>query len=162
MNESDSEIIRSLLKQSYTETSQPDADIVLINTCAIREAAEERIYKRISEMKKTRVLGILGCMAERLKEKMFEKGVHIVCGPDAYRDLPRLVSVALRGSKSINVQLSMEETYADITPVRRNPSTASAFLSIMRGCNNMCAFCIVPWVRGRERSRELQTIMGEI
>ena len=92
-------------------------------------------------------------MAERLKEKMFQKGVHIVCGPDAYRDLPRLVESALAKENSINVQLSVEETYADIAPMRKNPESPSAFLSIMRGCNNMCSFCIVPFVRGRERSR---------
>lgn len=93
---------------------------------------------------------------------MFTNGVHIVCGPDSYRDLPRLIDLAISNEKSINVQLSVEETYADITPVRKNPDNVSAFLSIMRGCNNMCSFCIVPWVRGRERSRDLDTIMREI
>ena len=101
-------------------------------------------------------------MAERIKHKMFEEGVHVVCGPDAYRDLPRLVEQALQKENSINVQLSFEETYADITPVRKNADNVSAFLSIMRGCNNMCSFCIVPFVRGRERSRNLETILKEI
>lgn len=109
------------------------------------------------------MVGILGCMAERLKEKMFEEGVHVVCGPDSYRDLPRLISAALDEDEfQMNTLLSAEETYADITPVRKNKSSVSAFLSIMRGCNNMCSFCIVPFVRGRERSRNLDTILKEI
>lgn len=108
MNENDSEIVRSLLSQKYVEKDKVDADIVFLNTCAIREAAEEKIYQRINELKKTKVIGVLGCMAERLKEKMFQNGVHIVCGPDSYRDLPRLVDLAINDQKSINVQLSAQ------------------------------------------------------
>lgn len=134
-----------------------------MNTCAIRESAEEKIYQRIKQVRTNKVVGILGCMAERLKEKMFEEGVHVVCGPDSYRDLPRLISAALDEDEfQMNTLLSAEETYADITPVRKNKSSVSAFLSIMRGCNNMCSFCIVPFVRGRERSRNLDTILKEI
>jgi tRNA-2-methylthio-N6-dimethylallyladenosine synthase len=131
----------------------------LINTCAIREAAEDKIHRRVAELRKSKIIGILGCMAERIKQKMFEKGVHVVCGPDAYRDLPRLIYLAFNKEHSMNVQLSVDETYADITPVRKNVENVSAFLSIMRGCNNMCSFCIVPFVRGRERSRSLETIL---
>lgn len=164
MNVNDSEIIRSVLHQQYEEVENTQmADIVLLNTCAIREAAEERIYARIKEFKKYKVIGVLGCMAERLKEKMFEKGVHVVCGPDSYRDLPRLLNMAIDEEDfNINTQLSAEETYADLTPIRKDKHSVSAFLSIMRGCNNMCSFCIVPFVRGRERSRNIQTVLAEI
>lgn len=151
MNVNDSEIVRSILTQRYTEVDDPKkVSILLLNTCAIREAAEEKIIQRIKNTSKNVVIGILGCMAERLKEKMFSAGVKVVCGPDAYRDLPRLLSLALEENENqMNVMLSAEETYADIAPIRKDPNSVSAFLSIMRGCNNMCSYCIVPFVRGR-------------
>lgn len=173
MNESDSEIINSILtKAGYTYTKILNtADIVLINTCAIREGAENRIWGRLSELRALKspsrqplVLGVLGCMAERLKEKLLEKAkvVDLIAGPDAYRDLPSLL-LALEGSKkSINVQLSIDETYADIKPIRFKENSPHAYVSIMRGCNNMCSFCIVPFTRGRERSRPLESILDEI
>jgi MiaB/RimO family radical SAM methylthiotransferase len=164
MNVNDSEIVRSVLSEHYTEVSDPkEASVLLLNTCAIREKAEERVFSRIRQASKQSAIAVLGCMAERLKKKMFAAGVQVVCGPDAYRDLPRLIGSALVGrANQMNVALSAEETYADINPVRRNPSSVTAFLSIMRGCNNMCSFCIVPFVRGRERSRNLGTILEEI
>lgn len=173
MNESDSEIVNSILiSAGYLHTTTiTSADIVLINTCAIREGAETRIWGRLNELRRLRtpnkqplILGVLGCMAGRLKEKLLEKSnmVDFIAGPDAYRDLPHLL-VALEASpKSVNVQLSIEETYADIRPIRFKPSSPQAYVSIMRGCNNMCSFCIVPFTRGRERSRDLPSILDEI
>ncbi|XP_063974689.1 mitochondrial tRNA methylthiotransferase CDK5RAP1 isoform X2 [Diachasmimorpha longicaudata] len=178
MNVNDIEIVWAVLKdRGYRRTLDIDeADIVLIMTCAIREGAEQKIWTRIDQLnalkKKRRQLtsrdtlkiGILGCMAERLKSQILEKrkAVDLVAGPDSYRDLPRLLSIVENHETAINVQLSMEETYADVTPVRLNPDSVSAFVSIMRGCDNMCTYCIVPFVRGRERSRPLESIVSEV
>ena len=210
MNSSDSDIVRSLLVNAKTNNNNTctfeesdnlnDADIVLLNTCAIRENAEAKVWNRITEVralqgkgkhkkkhqaqktktKKTskskQVVGVLGCMAERLKDKMFASGeVDLVAGPDAYRDLPHLLDNLLgiavsnkatstqhkHSENMMNVQLSLDETYADVKPVRKNPNEVSAYVSVMRGCNNMCSYCIVPFTRGRERSRELDTIVDE-
>ena len=171
MNFSDSEIIASILMQEGFSATDNflDADLVLINTCSIRENAEQRVRQRLSEFKKVKkhhpdaVIGVLGCMAERLKSKFLEeeKIVDIVVGPDAYRDLPLLIAKAEEGQRAVNVLLSREETYADINPVRLNSNGITAFISIMRGCNNMCSFCVVPYTRGRERSRNPLTIVEE-
>jgi len=171
MNFSDSEIVASILQQEgYHNTRYFDeADLILLNTCSIREKAEETVRKRLSELsylKKEspqKLIGILGCMAERLKKKWLEdeKLVDIVCGPDAYRDLPQLILEAETGQKAVNVLLSREETYADISPVRLDSNGVTAFISIMRGCDNMCSFCVVPFTRGRERSRNPVTIEEE-
>lgn len=170
MNAADSEIVVSVMQaDGYIYTDDPaDADVILINTCSIRDNAEQRIWGRISELnrhKKGRAgvaLGIIGCMAERLKENLLENGaVDIVAGPDSYRDLPRLARAFTEGGKGINVQLSDEETYAEISPVRLDRNGVSAFIAIMRGCNNMCSYCVVPYTRGRERSRDPQTILRE-
>jgi len=172
MNVADSELVVSIMSDNgYTHTENyKEADIVLINTCSIRENAELRIRNRLNvfkfEKKKNPALliGIIGCMAERLKEKLLEeeKMVDILVGPDAYRDLPKLVEEAGSGQKAVNVLLSREETYADISPVRLDKNNVTAFVSIMRGCDNMCAFCVVPFTRGRERSRDPQTIVNEV
>lgn len=171
MNFSDSEIVASILaKEGYGSTRNLDeADLILINTCSIREKAEQtvrkrlRIFDKIKQTKPGVVVGVLGCMAERLKEKFLdeEKLVDIVVGPDAYRDLPNLISTAEMGQKAVNVFLSREETYADIAPLRLGSNGVSAFISIMRGCDNMCSFCVVPFTRGRERSRNAFTIVAE-
>jgi tRNA-2-methylthio-N6-dimethylallyladenosine synthase len=171
MNYSDSEIVASILVKEGFSTTQivSEADVVLINTCAIRDNAEQRVRNRLKEFnfhKKNNpdlIVGVLGCMAERLKTKFLEeeKLVDIVVGPDAYRDLPRLVDTAFEGNKAVNVLLSREETYADINPVRLNGNGISAFISIMRGCDNMCSFCVVPFTRGRERSRDAVSIVNE-
>lgn len=171
MNFSDSEIVASILADfQYTPTRDiENANLILLNTCSIREKAEETIRKRlrtIDKIKKNRpgtMVGILGCMAERLKQSLLEeeKLVDIVVGPDAYRDLPRLLSQAEDGDKGINVLLSREETYADISPIRLESNGITAFISIMRGCDNMCSFCVVPFTRGRERSRDPFTIISE-
>ncbi len=171
MNFSDSEIIASILsKEGYkTITNDEGADVIFLNTCAIRENAESRVWNRLAElksMKKTNpdlVVGVLGCMAERLKAKLLEqeKMVDIVVGPDAYRDLPNLLAKVEDGQKAVNVLLSREETYAEITPVRLNTNGINAFISIMRGCDNMCSFCVVPFTRGRERSRDAHSIVAE-
>ncbi|MCU0433888.1 MAG: tRNA (N6-isopentenyl adenosine(37)-C2)-methylthiotransferase MiaB [Bacteroidia bacterium] len=171
MNFSDSEIVASILKdQGYTTTKDyTEADVIFVNTCAIRENAEQRVRNRLSEFKAAKrnkpdmVVGVLGCMAERLKHKFLdeEKIVDIVVGPDAYRDLPNLISKVEGGHKAVNVILSKEETYADITPVRLDSNGVSAFISIMRGCDNMCSFCVVPFTRGRERSRDPESIVAE-
>lgn len=171
MNFADSEVVASILKnEGYVTTKNIDeADVVLVNTCAIRENAEQRVRKRLTEfgrLKKNNpdtVIGILGCMAERLKSKLLEeeKLVDLVVGPDAYRDLPDLLRTAEDGQKAINVLLSKEETYADITPVRLGSNGISAYISITRGCDNMCSFCVVPFTRGRERSRDPETILNE-
>ncbi len=172
MNVADSELVVSILNEKdYGLTNDyKEADIVLINTCSIRENAEKRVRNRLNvfkHQKKTNpalLIGIIGCMAERLKEKLVqqEKLVDLVVGPDAYRDLPRLLKLAESGQKAINVLLSREETYAEISPVRLDKNNVSAFVSIMRGCDNMCAYCIVPFTRGRERSRNPNTILDEI
>jgi len=171
MNVADSEIVAAILKDSgFTVTDDiTQAILILINTCSIRDNAERRVFARlreISRLKKSNadlMIGIIGCMAERLKEQLLEieKLVDIVVGPDAYRELPNLVSEAESGHKAINVLLSHEETYADIAPVRLDKNGVSSFIAIMRGCNNMCAYCVVPYVRGTERSRNPDTIIKE-
>lgn len=171
MNFADSEIVASiLLDQGFETTSDyKEADVVFINTCSIRENAEQRVRNRLSQfgVEKRRnpklIVGVLGCMAERLKSKFLEeeKLVDVVVGPDAYRELPQLLSEVESGHKAINVLLSREETYADISPVRLNGNGITAFISIMRGCDNMCSFCVVPFTRGRERSRDPHSIMVE-
>lgn len=171
MNFSDSEIVASvLIREGYTTTKNEDeADVVLLNTCSIRENAEQRVRNRLTEFKKRKenkpslVVGVLGCMAERLKTNLLEeeKLVDLVAGPDAYRDLPNLITEVEGGQKAVNVLLSREETYADISPVRLDQNGVTAFISIMRGCDNMCSFCVVPFTRGRERSRDPHTIVEE-
>lgn len=171
MNFSDSEVVASIMKNDgYTTTRNVDeADVVLINTCSIRENAETRVRNRLTEFKKKKednpelVVGILGCMAERLKKNLLEeeKLVDLVAGPDAYRDLPNLIEEVGTGQKAVNVLLSRDETYADISPVRLDHGGISAFVTIMRGCDNMCSFCVVPFTRGRERSRDPHTIVEE-
>lgn len=167
MNFSDSEIVASILSEHYYQPTRniEVADIILLNTCSIREKAEETIRKRLKSISKKdgTVVGILGCMAERLKKSLLEdeKLVDVVVGPDAYRDLPRLLKLADDGDKGINVLLSRDETYADISPVRLETNGITAFISIMRGCDNMCSFCVVPFTRGRERSRDAFTIVAE-
>ncbi len=171
MNFSDSEIVASILQeQGYGATRNfEEASLVLINTCSIREKAEQTVRNRLQAFRKVKeqnpgmMVGVLGCMAERLKAKFLEeeKLVDIVVGPDAYRSLPGLVTEAEGGQKSVNVLLSREETYADIAPVRLDSNGVTAFVSIMRGCNNMCTFCVVPFTRGRERSRDAVSIVAE-
>ncbi len=171
MNFSDSEIVASILtQQGYVTTRDAEeADLVLLNTCAIRDNAEQRVRGRLQffqTLKKKNPdlqVGVLGCMAERLREQLLEqeKLVDLVVGPDAYRDLPNLLDKIDGGQKAVNVLLSREETYAEITPVRLNSNGVTAFISIMRGCDNMCSFCVVPFTRGRERSRDPESIVGE-
>ena len=171
MNFSDSEIVGSILSDyNYLITTDiNEADCILINTCAIREGAEQRIRKRLKELKALRrnkpwfKVGVLGCMAERLKEQLMEEedNVNLVAGPDAYRTLPELLKQVETGAKAANVLLSEEETYAEIDPVRLGSNGISAFISIMRGCENFCAYCVVPYTRGRERSRDPKTIVNE-
>ena len=171
MNFSDSEIVASILvKEGYSTTRNvEEADVILLNTCAIRDNAEQRVRNRLNDFKKSKkkkpelVVGMLGCMAERLKANLLEeeKLVDVVVGPDAYRDLPNLISKVEQGQKAVNVLLSREETYADISPVRLDSNGISAFISIMRGCDNMCSFCVVPFTRGRERSRDAESIVHE-
>ncbi len=172
MNVGDSEIVVSLLQaEGYTYCdSIEEADVILINTCSIRDNAEQRIWGRLVEMRRLRkqnrslLIGVIGCMAERLKEKLLEgvDAVDIVVGPDAYRDLPALLRAAEAGDSGVNVQLSTEETYAEVVPVRLDRSGVSAFVAIMRGCNNYCSYCVVPYTRGRERSRDAATIIAEV
>ncbi|HIW53011.1 MAG TPA: tRNA (N6-isopentenyl adenosine(37)-C2)-methylthiotransferase MiaB [Candidatus Alistipes excrementipullorum] len=172
MNVGDSEIVVSIMQdEGYFHTDSLDeADIVLINTCSIRDNAEQRIWGRLNELRRYRrrkpslIVGVIGCMAERLKEQLIESeyGVDIVAGPDSYRDLPHLVREAEAGGKGINVMLSREETYAEVAPVRLDRNGVSAFVSIMRGCNNYCSYCVVPYTRGVERSRDPQTILSEV
>jgi len=171
MNFSDSEIVASILSEQGFETTGDftNADVIFINTCSIRENAETRVRNRLKEFKVAKsknpgmVVGVLGCMAERLKAKFLEeeKLVDVVVGPDAYRDLPNLIEQVDSGQKAVNVLLSREETYADISPVRLNTNGINAFVSIMRGCDNMCSFCVVPFTRGRERSRDPFSIVNE-
>ena len=171
MNFSDSEVVASIMsKNGFSTTRDVDqADVVLINTCSIRDNAEKRVRKRLTEFKKKKeknpemVVGILGCMAERLKKSLLEqeKLVDLVVGPDAYRDLPNLIEEVGTGQRAVNVLLSRDETYADISPVRLDKGGVSAFVTIMRGCDNMCSFCVVPFTRGRERSRDPETIIQE-
>lgn len=171
MNFSDSEIVSSIMADNgFDTTSQfEEADVVFINTCSIREKAEQTVRQRLAKFnavkrqKPEMLVGVLGCMAERLKTKLLdeEKAVDLVVGPDAYRDLPNLVATVDEGQKAVNTFLSREETYADISPVRLNSNGVSAFVSIMRGCDNMCSFCVVPFTRGRERSRDPHSIVAE-
>ncbi|HNA57934.1 MAG TPA: tRNA (N6-isopentenyl adenosine(37)-C2)-methylthiotransferase MiaB [Chitinophagales bacterium] len=171
MNFSDSEIVASILHQHGFGLTNDynDADLILLNTCAIRDNAEQRVRNRLKELgavkkrKPEALIGMLGCMAERLKADLLEEAklVDIVCGPDAYRDLPMLVNTADDGAKAVNVLLSREETYSDISPLRLDANGVCAFISIMRGCDNMCSFCVVPFTRGRERSRNAFSILAE-
>jgi tRNA-2-methylthio-N6-dimethylallyladenosine synthase len=171
MNFSDSEIVASILSEDgfITTPDYNEADVIFINTCSIRENAETRVRNRLKQFKaikrtnKGLIIGVLGCMAERLKSKFLEeeKLVDVVVGPDAYRDLPNLIQQVSGGQKAINVLLSREETYADVSPVRLNSNGISAYISIMRGCDNMCSFCVVPFTRGRERSRDADSIIKE-
>ncbi|XP_055536720.1 CDK5RAP1-like protein [Wyeomyia smithii] len=176
MNTNDMEIVWSILKaHEYQRVgSIKDADIVLMVTCAIREGAEQTVWNRLRHLRQMRekreesnrpmLVGVLGCMAERLKNQLVEKerAVDVVAGPDSYKDLPRLLSVGQTGQKAINVMLSMDETYADIIPVKLDRKSRTSFVSIMRGCDNMCAFCIVPFTRGKERSRPISSIKDEV
>jgi len=171
MNFADSELVAGLLHQEgYAFTTQvEEADLILINTCAIREHAEEKIWQRLRYLENVKarrphlIVGVIGCMAERLRQRLFEESavVDIVMGPDSYRHLPHLIRQVESGSKAIHTLLSREETYADLAPLRLSPNKVSAYISIMRGCNNMCSFCIVPFTRGRERSRPYQSILQE-
>jgi tRNA-2-methylthio-N6-dimethylallyladenosine synthase len=171
MNFSDSEIVASIMKENGFDTTSDveKADVIFLNTCSIREKAEQTVRNRLTHFnalkrqKPEMTIGVLGCMAERLKDKLLEeeKIVDVVVGPDAYRDLPNLVAAAEDGEKGINTFLSREETYADISPVRLNSNGVTAFISIMRGCDNMCSFCVVPFTRGRERSRDPHSIVKE-
>lgn len=171
MNFSDSEIVASILNDTGFGATQDyeEADLIFLNTCSVREKAEQTVRKRLTEFRKIKesrpgmLVGVLGCMAERLKSKFLEEErlVDIVVGPDAYRSLPGLIEEAEGGQKAVNVLLSREETYADISPVRLNSNGVTAFVSIMRGCNNMCTFCVVPFTRGRERSRDAFSIVKE-
>ena len=171
MNFADSEVVASIMAENgiATVTNEEDADIIFINTCSIRDNAEQKIRHRLKALRhnkkqnKALTIGILGCMAERLKKQLLEeeKLVDIVAGPDAYRELPLLLTEVEDGRKSINVALSLEETYSEIQPTRLNTNGVTAFISITRGCDNMCSFCVVPFTRGRERSRDPQTIVAE-
>ncbi|MCC6720616.1 MAG: tRNA (N6-isopentenyl adenosine(37)-C2)-methylthiotransferase MiaB [Bacteroidia bacterium] len=172
MNFADSEVILSILSENgYISTNEEkEADVIFINTCSVRDNAEQKIKNRLVQLKFNKkqkpelVVGILGCMAERLKTKLLEeeKLVDVVAGPDSYRDLPNLLNNVNGGNKSINVLLSLEETYAEISPVRINSNGVNAYVSIMRGCDNMCSFCVVPFTRGRERSRDVNSILNEV
>ena len=171
MNFADTEVINAILQnEDFAPVSEPaEADLVLVNTCSIREKAEQTVRNRLVHFKGLKrrnpglLVGVLGCMAERLKSNLLEeeKLVDIVVGPDAYRTLPRLIEEASTGQKGVNVLLSREETYSDISPIRLNSNGVTAFVSIMRGCNNMCSFCVVPFTRGRERSRPAQSVFAE-
>jgi tRNA-2-methylthio-N6-dimethylallyladenosine synthase len=171
MNFADSQIVGSIMTENNFETTGniAEADLIFVNTCSIRDHAEKRVRARLQEFKRYKknkpglIIGVLGCMAERLKSQLIEeeKMVDLIVGPDAYRDLPRLLSVAESGQKAINVILSADETYADINPVRLDSNGISAFISIMRGCENFCSYCVVPFTRGKERSRDPETIVKE-
>src|SRR5690554_3164653 len=172
MNFSDSEVVASILaNQGYNTTQNlEEADLVLVNTCSIRDKAEQTVRKRLEKYNAVKKInpkmkvGVLGCMAERLKSKFLqeEKIVDLVVGPDAYKDLPNLINEVEEGRNAVNVILSKEETYGDISPVRLQSNGVSAFVSITRGCDNMCTFCVVPFTRGRERSRDPQSILEEV
>lgn len=172
MNFADSEVVNSILIEDGMQLAEnpESADVVLVNTCSIRENAETKVWNRLKELRKIKksnkelTVGVLGCMAERIKDRILEQEhlVDIVVGPDAYRDIPRLLEEVDDGRKAVNVLLSLEETYADITPVRTAGNGVSAFVSIMRGCDNMCSFCVVPFTRGRERSRPMESILREV
>lgn len=172
MNFADSEIVNSILMEDGMHPVQDaeDADVIFVNTCSIRENAETKVWNRLKEfrsLKKSKqnlTVGVLGCMAERIRDQIIEQEqlVDMVVGPDAYRDIPQLLSEVEDGRKAVNVLLSLEETYADITPVRTSGNGVTAFVSIMRGCDNMCSFCVVPFTRGRERSRPMESILKEL
>jgi tRNA-2-methylthio-N6-dimethylallyladenosine synthase len=172
MNVADSEIVLSILVENgYSVSYDPkQADIILINTCSIRQKAEQKVFKRLDVFSRIRknnpgiLVGVIGCMAERLKEQLVNnfQVVDLVIGPDAYRKLPDLIKEAGTGQKAVNVLLSREETYADISPVRMDKNRVTAFISIMRGCNNMCTYCVVPFTRGRERSLDPKIILREV
>jgi tRNA-2-methylthio-N6-dimethylallyladenosine synthase len=171
MNVGDTEIVVSIMQsEGFSHTADiSEADIILINTCSVRDNAEQRVWGRLHEFKRHKkskpglLVGVIGCMAERLREELMEREriVDVVAGPDSYRDLPRLVHNASDGARGVNVQLSREETYAEISPIRLDKNGVSAFIAIMRGCNNFCSYCVVPFTRGRERSRDPQTIVRE-
>ena len=171
MNQSDTQIVGSIMAEHNFETTTDiaEADLIFVNTCSIRDNAEKRVRARLKEFNRYKkkkpglIIGVLGCMAERLKEQLIEeeKMVDIIVGPDAYRDLPRLLMMAETGQKAINVILSADETYAEIEPVRLQSNGVSAFISIMRGCENFCSYCVVPYTRGKERSRDPETIVNE-
>ncbi|MCF8254735.1 MAG: tRNA (N6-isopentenyl adenosine(37)-C2)-methylthiotransferase MiaB [Bacteroidia bacterium] len=171
MNLADSEVVASIMADKGFKTTQnmDDADVIFVNTCAIRDNAESHVWGRLKEMRPYKrknpgmIIGVLGCMAERLKAQLLEKEqiIDIVVGPDAYRDIPQLIKQVEEGQKAVNVLLSREETYAEITPVRLSSNGVTAFISIMRGCDNMCSFCVVPFTRGRERSRDVKSIVNE-
>ena len=172
MNVADSEVVATVMKMAGYETCETidDADAIFINTCSVRDNAEQRIFSRLNQLNAYRhkrqrrlIIGIIGCMAERMKEVLInEHGVDLVAGPDAYLELPALIGMAEQGEKAINTDLSTTETYRDIIPSRVAGSKVSGFISIMRGCNNFCTYCIVPYTRGRERSREPQSILNEL
>lgn len=172
MNVADSEVVAAMMEMAGYENTETDSEAaaVLINTCSIRDNAEQKIYSRIAYWNSMRrklgrniIIGVIGCMAERLKQELIEKhGVDIVAGPDAYTDLPNLVAAAETGVPAINIELSTTETYRDIVPRRIGSNGVSGFISIMRGCNNFCSYCIVPYTRGRERSREPESILREL
>ena len=172
MNISDSEVVVAILQQQGYEITEQmkEADVILVNTCSVRENAELRVrgrldvFRQIKKKNPSTIIGVIGCMAERMKEQLLEeeKMVDLIVGPDAYRDLPMLLKNAGTGQKAINVILSLDETYSDINPVRMDANKVSSFVTIMRGCNNMCAYCVVPYTRGRERSRNAATIMEEV
>jgi len=171
MNFADSEIVASILSKNGFSTTRDskDADVILMNTCSIRDNAEVRVRNKLRQFQKQKrqnpglIIGILGCMAERLKKDLLEeeKLVDLVAGPDSYRDLPNLINEVESGHKAVNVLLSREETYADVSPVKLDKGGVTSFISIMRGCDNMCSFCVVPFTRGRERSRDPETIIKE-
>lgn len=172
MNFSDTEIVNSILTEEGMEPVQEaeNADVIFLNTCSIRENAETKVWNRLKEFRSLKkekddlTVGVLGCMAERIRDKIIDQEglVDMVVGPDAYRDIPKLLSDVEDGRKAVNVLLSLEETYADIKPVRTTGNGVSAFVTIMRGCDNMCAFCVVPFTRGRERSRPMGSILDEL
>lgn len=172
MNVADSEVVAAMMEMAGYEPTESDTEAaaVLLNTCSIRENAEQKIYSRLAywnalrrKLGRDMIIGVIGCMAERLKHKLIEDyGVDIVAGPDSYLDLPNLVAAAETGSKAINIELSTTETYRDVLPRRLGASQTGGFISIMRGCNNFCSYCIVPYTRGRERSREPQSILREL
>ncbi|OYU94711.1 MAG: tRNA (N6-isopentenyl adenosine(37)-C2)-methylthiotransferase MiaB [Bacteroidetes bacterium B1(2017)] len=171
MNLADSEVVASIMADKGFKTTQEmkDADVIFVNTCAIRDNAESHVWGRLKEMRPYKrsnpglIIGVLGCMAERLKTQLLEKEqiIDLIVGPDAYRDIPQLITQVEEGQKAVNVLLSREETYAEITPVRLSSNGVTAFISIMRGCDNMCSFCVVPFTRGRERSRDSESIVNE-
>ena len=171
MNLADSEVVASIMATKGFKTTNDiqEADVVFVNTCSIRDNAEAHVWGRLREIKHQKktnpgmIVGVLGCMAERLKTQFLEKEqiIDIVVGPDAYRDIPRVIEQVEDGQKAMNVLLSREETYAEIVPVRLSSNGVSAYISIMRGCDNMCSFCVVPFTRGRERSREPESIIKE-